>query len=281
MNKTVQSYLTKFAGKRLNLLYNFAPQKAVVKVEELFTHPIRYGKSKKQKEFLSTASRTEELLVDGLNIQTYCWKKGKEFVLLAHGWQSNAARWEATIKWLLKNNLSVVALDAPAQGDSEGRFYNQNIYGKAIRQLIKKHRVKYAVGHSLGGFTLMLEQYKKPFNCIEKLIVMGAPVDFKFVRNDFKDKLGLKEELMNDFDRHFAQKYQYNLASFTMMDYHKGFSIPTLFIHDKTDKVVPYQPTKALAELWGNAQIKLTNELGHSLKSVTINQFITTFILEN
>src|SRR5690606_40658400 len=84
----------------------------------LFSVP-RDGVLKTIPTFLGS-SDMKKLQYKNLDIQTYEWFGSKETILLIHGWESNANRWQGVIQYLKKRNYRIIALDAPGQGLSDG-----------------------------------------------------------------------------------------------------------------------------------------------------------------
>lgn len=267
----------KLVGLGLNMCYQLNPRLAVHKTTQFFSKPQRRVIPIEKERFLQTAD-TEELCIRDRVLRVYSWGAGEQRVLLAHGWESNVSRWEDLIRYLQVHNYRVIALDAPGHGHSQGRLYDQTVYGAAIRKLIETAEVQVVVGHSLGGFTLLLEQYRNPFQGVKKMVLMGAPVSFAKYHRNFRDNFGLNTKLNRDFETYFSQRYAYDLARFSFLEVEDWSSMPLLFIQDKTDKVVHYQATVQLAEKWKQAKLLLTDGLGHGLRDESVYQAILNFL---
>ena len=73
-------------------------------------------------------------------------------VLLAHGWNSRRSHWSAFVPELRDSGFRVVAVDAPAHGDSPGDRANVLAYGKALRAVGEElGPLAGIVGHSFGA----------------------------------------------------------------------------------------------------------------------------------
>ena len=68
---------------------------------------------------------------------TYYWEGNNKTILLAHGWESNSFRWKNLITELQRYGYSIVALDAPAHGDSGSKMFNAILYSEFINMLLK------------------------------------------------------------------------------------------------------------------------------------------------
>ncbi len=281
MRKRLKTYLIKLAGYRLNLLYEISPKRALHKSLDYFLTPQRGKINTEKNSFLDSAHQTEKIKIEDKNLQTYIWKAGEKKVLLAHGWESNSIRWEALGERLLSENYTVISVDAPAHGKSEGKYSNVPLYGKAIAYLERKYQINYAVGHSLGGFTLLFQQYQQEFSHLEKMILLAPATEMKNILRNFQHTLGLKETLMKDFGLYFEEKFNYNLADFSILKAQQKNPIPALFIHDKEDKIVSYKESENIVKHWKNAELVLTNGLKHGLRGAYVITIIMEYLKRN
>lgn len=281
MKKSIKKIITKLKGRQLNILYEVVPDKAIDQSFRLFLTPRKGAINAIAEDFLNTASETERITVDQHQIQTYIWKGGERKALLVHGWESNTFRWKALIEKLLKKNFTVISLDAPAHGNSDGQFSNIPVYGTAVVQLIEKHKVQYAVGHSLGGFTLLYQQYEGGISSLKKMVLLAPALEMENIVKGFQNTLGLKQPLIEDFGKRFEEEYHYNLSEFSVLNLLEKSEIPTLFIHDRDDKIVSYKESENLVSQWENAELILTDGLNHSLRSEAVSDAVVNFLNKN
>jgi len=278
VKKSFKKILTKLKGRQLNILYEIIPDKAVDQSFKLFLTPRKGRINAIAEDFLKTASETAQITVDQHQIQTYIWKGGNRKVLLVHGWESNTFRWKALIEKLLKQNFTVISLDAPAHGNSDGEFSNVPVYGKAVVELIEKYKIQYAVGHSLGGFALLYQQYKGGVSSLKKMVLLAPALEMANIVKGFQNTLGLKQPLIEDFGKRFEEEYDYSLSDFSVLNLLEKSDIPTLFIHDRDDQIVSYKESKNLVEQWDNAKLILTDGLKHSLRSEAVSDAVVKFL---
>ena len=172
--------LVKLIGFYLNLLSIFSPKYAAKKAIHLFSSPRKGEITEEQSDFLNTAFR-EELSYNDNAIMTYRWLGKNKTVLLAHGWESNSARWKTSIKALQKLNYNIITLDAPAHGNSGSNFFNALLYAEFINVIIKKFEPNILIGHSVGGTATVFSHHKYSFINIEKMILLGTPSELKDV----------------------------------------------------------------------------------------------------
>lgn len=277
LKKKLKPYIIKLIGKRLNLLYDLSPKKAVDKSFKLFLTPTKGRVREEQRAFLNTADK-KFVNIKGQRLQTYRWGSGINKVLLVHGWESNTSRWESLVTRLLKNDFSVISIDAPAHGDSDGKYSNVPLYAEAIAHIIRDDQVKFAVGHSLGGFTLLYAGYQNKLRGLEKLVLLAPATEMKNIVQTFQRTLRLKHELVKGFENEFKSNFGYKLSEFSIQKLMPNFSIPTLFVHDKEDLIVSYKESEQVACQWQQAELLLTHGLKHSLKSEKVDGWVIDFM---
>ncbi len=129
--------LQKFIGFLINVIGLFSKKSAARLALYLFTTPRRGRLTEKQYDFLGTSFR-EELTVNSIPVMTYRWLGKGKTILLAHGWESNAARWQYLIEPLRKLDYNIIALDAPAHGKSGSKRFNAVLYADFIKAGFKK-----------------------------------------------------------------------------------------------------------------------------------------------
>jgi hypothetical protein len=52
--------------------------------------------SQRQASAILQETEKETIQSQGIHFQTYTWKGNDTIILLAHGWESNASRWETS-----------------------------------------------------------------------------------------------------------------------------------------------------------------------------------------
>lgn len=103
--------------------------------------------------------------------------KGKDAIVLVHGWTCNLGHWYKQIPELSKR-ARVIALDLPGHGKSDKPEikYDMDLFAAAIDAVLKDAKVERAVlvGHSMG--TPVIRQYYRKYskNTLALVIVDGA-----------------------------------------------------------------------------------------------------------
>lgn len=277
MKKLINKYLPKIIGIQLNSLYRINKKKAVIKVYRIFCTP-RGGKVKPHQELFLRNAKATKINHGSIQLQTYHWKNDGPTLLLIHGWDSNTSRWKDLIELLNKQNFNIIAFDAPAQGYSGGKLLNVPLYSKCVAKMIKMYKPKFLVGHSMGGMSIFFNEHQQKSNSVEKIVSLGAPAEMKKIIDDLQKILGLKPKLMKDVEEYFTDKFEYKFVDFATRNFVKSVHQECLIIHDKYDKVVPFEAGKALHQQLPNSNFIETEGAGHSLNRDYIHQHIIDFL---
>jgi pimeloyl-ACP methyl ester carboxylesterase len=115
--------------------------------------------------------------LDGARIHYVNYGKGREALVLIHGWTSNLEFWRDQIPDLAKRNR-VIAIDLPGHGQSDKPqiTYSMDLFARAIAAVLRDAHVDRVVlvGHSMG--TPIARQFyrKYPQKTLAIVIVDGA-----------------------------------------------------------------------------------------------------------
>jgi predicted alpha/beta hydrolase family esterase len=277
MNVTIKKILTKSLGTFVNTIAFFSKQKAGKKAYDIFCTP-RLGRlNDKQIAFLKTATEWKELSLNGEKIQCYEWKGTGGKVLLAHGWESNAARWKNQILSLQKADFHVIALDAPAHGGSESSFFQAVKYADFIHRVITHYQPNFLVGHSVGGYASLY--YLAHFeHQIQKAVVLGAPSDLTIILNSYAAMLGYSQRVKNALFDYMQQQFGKPVSYFKAADFAKKVTVQGLVINDKEDFVCAIEEGEAIATNWENAEFLVTEKLGHGYQGKKVYHAVRDFL---
>ncbi|WP_274473737.1 alpha/beta fold hydrolase [Mangrovimonas aestuarii] len=267
----------KFIGSCVNGISYISPNLAANTALKLFTTPRKGKISAEQQTFLDTS---QQLLLNhnGHNIMTYHWSGNNKTVLLAHGWESNSGRWQITIEELRKLDYNIIALDAPAHGQSGSDIFNAILYADFIHVASQHFSPEIIIGHSVGGMATGYHLFKYRPKLISKLILLGAPSEFKDVLKRYTDMLGYNNRVIDELNNTIVNRFGTSPEKFATSHCLKDFPIPTLVIHDKEDDIIPYQDALQIADSHNQCQLNTTKGLGHSLNTLQIIETIKSFI---
>ncbi|ESU20937.1 hypothetical protein FCR2A7T_12600 [Flavobacterium cauense R2A-7] len=272
----------KIMQKSIGFYFNFLsythPKKLKKDGFRLFCNPFARKLKPHQLEFLQKGI-SDTLTLDGYKIQTYQWGNGSKKILLVHGWASHSFRWKAYIEYLVKNDFTVYALDAPAHGLSSGKFIHVVLYAKVINAFLESHSdITSIVSHSIGGFatTYFLDHYKN--HSIEKAVIMCAPGEASDFFDFYKQSLGLTTKSVNIIIEEFEAQLGELPSYFSSAKFAESITVPALIIHDKNDMATNFKYSVRLNKHWKNSQLLLTEGLGHDLKSKELVKKVADFV---
>ncbi|WP_406682768.1 alpha/beta hydrolase [Seonamhaeicola sp. MEBiC1930] len=273
----MEKFIIKLIGSYLNVLSYVSGDYAANKALHLFSTP-RKGKLKPQQiKFLDSAEK-KILNYEGLNIATYHWKGNKATILLAHGWESNSARWKNKIIRFTKQGFNVIALDAPGHGASGSKLFNALLYSEFINIVAQKHQPEVVIGHSVGGMSVIFFQQKYQLQSIKKMVLLGAPSEFEFILKSYIKLLGYNKKIEKHLDKIILKRFGALPGDFSTSKYSKNIETKGLIVHDVKDAVIPYSDAKLINKSLKNSTLISTKGLGHSLNDSSVTNDILEFL---
>lgn len=280
MKKALYFLFTKSIGLYINLLSFIFPEKANQLAYALFSEP-RDGKLLKDNlPAILKETEKETYQREGESFQTYTWKGNEDVILLVHGWESNASRWEKLLAYLKKSGSTIIALDAPGHGLSSGKEFNIPQYAAFIDVLVQKFEPKYLIGHSLGGKTCLYYQSTYQSNSIEKMVILGSPSDFKIILNNYITLLSLNAKISKGLENHYLNHFNLKMEQFSGKFFASKIKTKGLIAHDTEDTIVLFEEAKKIASSWEDAVFIETKGLGHSLHDEELYQKVYQFLFE-
>ena len=273
------SIIPKIIGFKINALSYFSPKLAGHLALTLFSTPMKGKVKEHESDFLDTAF-IEELSYMTLPIMTYRWLGKKKTILLAHGWESNAARWKPLIEDLKTQNYNIIALDAPAHGRSGSKRFNAILYSEFINVVVNKFSPDIIIGHSVGGMATVFYQHKYQNTKIQKLVLLGAPSNFTDVFNRYVKMMGYNTRVDKRMGQIVLEKYGHLPDYFSAAEFSKEIDTQGLIIHDERDRIIPFSDAKHFEKYYSNSKLIPTQGFGHSLNNDTITAYINAFIAE-
>jgi len=132
--------------------------------------------------FASTAAfaadgESQYAKLDGAKVHYKSYGKGKDALVLVHGWTCNLDNWRDQIPEFAKRNR-VIALDLPGHGQSDKPeiAYTIDLFANAIDAVMRDAKVERAVlvGHSMGTPVVRQFYRKYPQKTLAIVIVDGG-----------------------------------------------------------------------------------------------------------
>jgi pimeloyl-ACP methyl ester carboxylesterase len=184
-------------------------------------------------------------------------------VLLAHGWGGNAAQMRAFVFPLLSAGYRVIAYDQPAHGVSGGRLTGLPDFADVLAEVAWHHGgVKAVIAHSLGAAAaaLSLSSGKTTF---EKIVLVSPPSDLVGYSRRFARWYWIPEPVRKAMQTAIEERYGVLWEDLEVARIAPRLGAQALVIHDRDDRMMPWQHGATVARLWPGARLLTTNGLGH------------------
>ncbi|MDG3007219.1 alpha/beta fold hydrolase [Paludisphaera mucosa] len=213
------------------------------------------------------APRDDELLGRGAPLDLECglaatsWGEGP-IVLLAHGWESRRSHWGAFLAPLADAGLRVVAVDAPAHGDSPGETVNVLQYGRTLAAIgAELGPLAGIVGHSFGAAATAVA-LRRGLRASRAVLISGPSSLLGMV-----GRWCARHQIEGvDAERFLAlveQDVGEPLADLDVARFAAGLTVPALVVHDQGDDAIPVAEARAVASAWPGATLRITERYGH------------------
>jgi pimeloyl-ACP methyl ester carboxylesterase len=263
----------------LNSLSAFSAKKAGNTTIRLFGSPRKGKLLNADRDFLQTA-KWETLQLNGHNIQTYHWVGTGHRILLAHGWESNSARWKPLISLLQACHYDIVAMDAPRHGATGGRYFGAVLYGEMMNVVVQYFKPTILIGHSIGGFTatFCLHRFKKTTPSVSHLILLAAPSNLRHIFDLFLNVVGLNQRVRQGYYAEFKRIAGNTTEEFTAENFCGDLNVKSLIIHDRTDDVAKFEDSARIHAALKGSEYVITEGYGHRLQDAFIYEKIIDFL---
>jgi pimeloyl-ACP methyl ester carboxylesterase len=256
-----------------------APDLAARWAERMFLTPKRHARPAWEEAWAARAERGEVRYRTHL-LPTYSWGSGPA-VLLVHGWAGRATQLAAFIPALLESGFRVVAVDFPGHGEARDALSSVADFADAMRTVQQRLGPFHAViGHSMGGAATALSYTLRPFSA--RLVLIGAPRSPQPFFDAFTRYLDLDDAASARVARRIEQRYGFPFAALDVSHFGARVALPTLLIHDRGDKEVPFEHARAIANALPEATLVPTEGLGHRriLRDASIIDTTIRFIVQ-
>lgn len=198
-------------------------------------------------------------------------------ILLVHGWASGSYRFSAIADLLLSNGFSIIAVDLPAHGKSEGKQTNLRESAELIDHIVERFGpLRGIIAHSFGGSATLFNP-KDPEH-VERVVTIGSPTTTSSWFDPFFDFTGFSSKLYSHFTTYISEIAEKPLEemSYTYEGY--NFDPPLLICHDQEDETVDPNDALLLHQNLPNSTYYPTSSLGHS--SILYDEDVLAKIVE-
>lgn len=261
----------------INALAHFSELKAGELTTKLFFTPRKGGLTDENRKTLSSAT-WETLMLNDINIQTYRWEGGKDTVLLTHGWESNAARWQQMAKKLRKSGFTVVAMDAPAHGESGSEYFNAFLYSEMIDVVAQRFSPVAVIGHSVGAFSAAYYAAHHLHPSVKRLVLLASPSELNQIFDKFLHFFKVNKKVRRGFYKNLENRFGKPIEYFSIKERVKTLAIKGLIIHDVSDDVCAVVDAKNIHANWKDSELIITEGYGHTLRDDKVQTMVVDYL---
>lgn len=265
--KLAQKIAIGYIRTKLNLLAVVSKRKAAEKALEIFSTP--YSKTKKKTPPVFEKAEKLSFKMDGFIIRGFRWNHDetnqRKKLLILHGFESTVKNFDRYINPLLKKEYEILAFDAPAHGDSSGKYLNLPLYIKTIETVVKKYGPVHSyISHSFGGMAVTHYLEKVKHSSTDKIVLIAPATETTTAVNYFFSFLQLNEDIKKEFNQLIEEKTGIKPANISIRKAVKHIKAEILWLHDEDDDITPLSDAiKVKEDSHPNIHFVITKGLGH------------------
>lgn len=250
-----------------------APGLTAAAAERLFFKTRRSGPRAGEHDVLEGATPSS---IAGM--KTWSWGHGPT-VLLVHGWNGRATQLGGFVEPLVARGFRVVAFDAFGHGKSPGGSMSLPEMASCIGRVADELGDVYGViAHSMGGAatTIALADGLQ----IERAVFISPPADPRQFLEIFSAALAITDDVRARLKERVERRVRVSMEDMRATQIAPSLQVPLLVIHDRNDKEVPVRSGQSIAEAWPDADLIITEGLGHQriLRADAVQNVAVSFI---
>jgi pimeloyl-ACP methyl ester carboxylesterase len=261
--KITQKLLLKYIRTKLRITAVLSKRRAARLAFKLFSTPLL---SVKQKHTFKN-SEALQFLFNNKNVTGYRFNHPQnKKALVLHGFNSSANKFENYVQPLVDKNYEVLAFDAPAHGNSEGKTTNAVEYSEMIIKIIELYGpVNSFIAHSFGGIAISLAMEKMPHDATTKIVLIAPATETTSAIDSAFKLLKLNDpHVRTEFEKLIFNISGKEAAWFSIRRAVKNIKAQILWLHDEEDDVTPLQDAlKVKEDKHANIKFIITTGLGH------------------
>jgi pimeloyl-ACP methyl ester carboxylesterase len=201
--------------------------------------------------------------------------------LLLHGWESGARHLSGLAARLCAQGAEVIALDAPAHGESPGEEAHPIAFAQALLEVGRAlGPVDLVVGHSMGGGATLLALAEGLE--ARAAVLLASPADLEAVLRRFARFVALPGRATEQFIRSVEKRTGRPVAAASPDLLAPRIAQPVLVVHDRGDLEIPFSDGEALAARLPRARLLATEGLGHRkiLRDAAVHEAVAAAFAE-
>ena len=230
----------------------------------MFSTP--YRKSEKPKPAIFKKAENFSIKVNGENVNGYRWNAiAKKQLLILHGFESRAYKFDMYIGPMLAAGWGVVIMDAKAHGKSEGDSIIIPDYVSMIQHLENDFgKFSSYLAHSFGGIAISLH-LEKAKNTAARLVLIAPATETDTAINLFSKIVDLKKEVRIAINDLILEESGNPTSFYSLKRIVPTLENKILWVHDKNDKITPLSDMESLMiDQLSHVEFIITEGFGHS-----------------
>lgn len=262
--KLAQKLVINYYRAKLNILAVISKRWAAHSALDLFCTPLQ----KPRKKIPPIFDKAEHLNfhLEGRQIRGYRWNHpAHKKVLVVHGFESSSRNFDRYISSLIKKGYEVLAFDAPAHGNSDGKRINLPLYVQTVREIYQKYGpIESFLAHSYGGLIVahFLESVLHD-DSVKAVLIAPATETVSTIESFFRF-LHIDERIRKPFDKLIYNKSGYWPDYYSIRRAMHNIKAQILWFHDIEDDMTPVDDAlKVEGDKHPNIRFRITKGLGH------------------
>jgi pimeloyl-ACP methyl ester carboxylesterase len=262
--KLAQQLALTYIRAKFKLLSSISKKKAARQAFQLFRTPLRRHRQKLPPVF--EQAEPVHFKMDSINIKGWRWNHpASKKVLIIHGFESSAARFDRYIKPFIRKGYEVLAFDAPAHGRSGGRTITAPLYKEMIIEVNKQFGpIDAYMAHSFGGLAVSLALEEIAHTSTTKLILIAPATETPTAIDSFFSLLRLNAGVRDEFEKIINAAGGRPSSWYSIRRAMQHIRAGVLWFHDEMDETTPLADALQVKnENHPHVKFVITNGLGH------------------
>jgi hypothetical protein len=119
-----------------------------------------------------------------------------------------------------------------------------------------------------------------PSISVEKFVIMGSPSGMDAIFTYFESMLGLSRKAVRNLGKKINSILVLPHTEVTLNRFFQKASQPILVVHERTDKITPFQPIERAIQDQQNIEQYITEDQDHNLKGQDVVNKVIQFITQ-
>lgn len=209
------------------------------------------------------SGRKFQVQLNGKAVQ--CWQLGHgPAILFVHGWNGRGVQFHRFFDQLKTAGYSAVIFDAPAHGESQGRFTNGFEIAETVRVLLSQDNglnIQGIIAHSLGASAVVMALPRQD-RSLDTVLIAPA-LKLRELLYDTFDDHGIPKTVYQSLIAEIEETLGYSLDRDNPHLLMKDITSKFLIMHDREDRTAPYKASEEVSKKHSNVTLYTTEGLGH------------------